>query len=434
MLTRPVRICLLVRRFRCHNPSCKRKIFAERLLEIAPRARETKRLAELLGIVGYEMGGNPGARLLKQLGMPGSPDTVLRRLKARLRGYGAGKVRVLGVDDWAWRKRQRYGTMLMDMERNTVIDLLPDRSAESFASWLGSHPEVEIITRDRSSLYADGGRKGARSAVQITDRFHLVSNLSEAAEHDLQQLQTKARRELTKSKDVTGSDVGGSRKLTLVEARYQRCRNARYQRYLAVLELRRQGHTQEAIGEKMGMSPDTVARWLNAPEFPERRIRSDRQRDRARFLQHCVRGLHPLQARLHYSTGRVAALLNKPPRRLSEPQQKYLQAFLRFCPEGHQLRRLLLRFRAMLRWRNATRLSEWIESAAASRFPFLAQFGKNLLRDWDAVERSITTPWNNGAIEGHINRLKAIKRQMYGRAGFELLKARVLPWILPAAA
>lgn len=101
MLTRPVRICLLVRRFRCHNPSCKRKIFAERLLEIAPRARETKRVAELLGIVGYEMGGNPGARLLKQLGMPGSPDTVLRRLKARLRGYGAGKVRVLGVDDWA---------------------------------------------------------------------------------------------------------------------------------------------------------------------------------------------------------------------------------------------------------------------------------------------------------------------------------------------
>ena len=147
-----------------------------------------------------------------------------------------------------------------------------------------------------------------------------------------------------------------------------------------------------------------------------------------------VRGLHPLQARLHYSTGRVAALLNKPPRSLSEPQQKYLQAFLRFCPEGHRLRRLLLRFRAMLRWRNATRLSEWIESAAASRFPFLAQFGKNLLRDWDAVERSITTPWNNGAIEGHINRLKAIKRQMYGRAGLELLKARVLPWILPAAA
>jgi len=315
---------LLVRRFRCRESGCQRNIFAERLPQIAAaRARETARLAEVLGIVGYAMGGNPGARLINQLGMPGSPDTVLRRVKARLRHYDGGRVRVLGVDDWAWRKRQRYGAMLMDMEHNRVIDLLPDRSAESFACWLGSHPEVEMITRDRSTLYADGGRQGAPWAVQITDRYHLVSNLSEAAERDIQQLQMKARAELAKSEEDRrgGRSRPRSRRLTLVEAQYQQCRNARYQRYQAVLELRRQAYTQEAIGEKMGLSPDTVARWLNAPGFPERQIRRDRRRDRARFLQDCQRGLQASQARLHYSPSRIAALLNKPPHQVLKTSQ-----------------------------------------------------------------------------------------------------------------
>jgi transposase len=185
---------------------------------------------------------------------------------------------MLGVDDWAWRKRQRYGTMLKDLERLHVIDLLPVRSAESFAHWLGLHPEVEVITHDRSGLYADGGRQGAPSAVQITDRYHLVSNLGAAMERDLQQLQIDARRQLTQT--VAGGPRE-AKKLTLIEARRQRRRQARYERYLAVVELHRQGHTQLAIAERIGIRPETIARWLHAPEFPERQIRSDRRRDQA---------------------------------------------------------------------------------------------------------------------------------------------------------
>jgi transposase len=146
------------------------------------------RLCEIVGLVGYALGGLPGERLLNRLGIKSSDDTVLRRVKGRRRGAIQPAVRVLSVDDWAWRKKQRYGTILMDLERSQVIDLLAERSAESFARWLASHPEVEVITRDRSSLYADGGRRGASSAVQITDRYHLVSNLSEAVQHDIQQL------------------------------------------------------------------------------------------------------------------------------------------------------------------------------------------------------------------------------------------------------
>jgi transposase len=419
----PVQVQVKTRRLRCRNRHCPRKIFAERLPGVAaPQARETDRLTQTLRRVGYVLGGLPGSCLLRQMGMIASRDTILRRVKTNSGHPQEGKVRVLGVDDWAWRKQQRYGTMLMDLERRRVVDLLPVRSAGSFAEWLRLHPGVEMITRDRCGLYAEGGREGAPWAVQINDRYHLLSNLAEALEREVQQLQVQAREEL-----AGNAEAKRSGRATLIEARRQRCRQARYEKYLAVVKLGRQGHTQLAIAEKFGMGADTVARWLGAPEFPERRIRSDRQRDRARFLQDQERGLHPALARTHFSAGRIAALLLKPSRGMSAAQQRYRDSFLRFCPGAYRVRKLALQFRAMLRWRRSSRLAQWIATVTSSGFSFLAQFARTLRRDLGAVELAIETPWNNGPIEGQINRLKVIKRQMYGRAGFELLKARVLP-------
>jgi transposase len=301
------------------------------------------------------------------------------------------------------------------------MDLLPVRSADSFASWLKMHPAVELITRDRSGLFADGGRQGAPSAAQITDRYHLMSNLSEAVERDIQQLQGKARATLATHKNHH------RQKLTWIEARRQRCREARYERYLTVLDLGRQGYTQLAIAERMGMGAETVARWLRAPAFPERQIRSDRRRDQARFWQDEPHGMHPAELQTHYSSGRIAALLTKVPPTLTEAQRRHLGAFLRLCPAAYRLRRLVLQFQALLRWREAGKLANWMERVSTSGFHWVAQFAKTLRRDLEAVELAIETPWSNGPLEGHINRLKMIKRQMYGRAGFELLRARVLP-------
>ena len=169
----------------------------------------------MAGTAGYALGGLPAHRLLHRLGIRISRDTILRRVKSRIQALPKANVRVLGVDDWAWRKHQHYGTMLMDMQRRRVVDLLPVRTARSFADGLRDHPEVQIITRDRSTLYADGGRQGAPTAVQVLDRYHLVSNLSEAVERDVQQMQMQARAVLRHGTTPTTQP----KRLTLVEAR-----------------------------------------------------------------------------------------------------------------------------------------------------------------------------------------------------------------------
>ena len=189
---------LRLQRWQSRNGACKRKTFVEQLPEIAaPRARRTTRAAELVYLFGHGVGGRPGERLMKRIGMPTSDDTILRGLKRRAKARRAAtNIRIVGVDDWAWRKGSTYGTIIVDLERREVVDLLPDRSASMTADWLKRHPDIEIIGRDRCGSFAQGAREGAPQARQIADRFHILQNLREAIQAQLSRTAGSSARRL----------------------------------------------------------------------------------------------------------------------------------------------------------------------------------------------------------------------------------------------
>ena len=187
----PVVINAHLGRWGCRNQLCDRRIFTERVPGLAsPFARRTVRLAEIVRLIGYNAGGRPSERLMKRLGMPVSATTILAGLRkyagARSEtGSLASSVRVAGVDDWAWRKGHKYGTIIVDLERRAVVDVLADRSAATMTNWFRDHPNVDVVSRDRAGLYAEAAREGAPQAKQVADRFHLMQNFRETVERQL---------------------------------------------------------------------------------------------------------------------------------------------------------------------------------------------------------------------------------------------------------
>jgi transposase len=282
-----VRLILSVRKFFCLNPECSQRIFCERLPELAaPYAHKTMRLNELLTALGLALGGRPGMRMGRGMGLHISHDTVLDRIR-RIDVASTEKVHVLGVDDFAFRKGRSYGTILVDQQKHRVVDLLPDREASSLAAWLKNHPEIEIVTRDRGQAYADGIRQGAPQAVQVADRFHLLQNLTDA----LKRLVTRKSRKLQQALDESAragqeSEPEISERHPHVETRRpsQLDRNSavsrerRYQLYLKVKELAARGLPTNQIARRLHIHWLTAQRYATAEGFPER---AKRQGDRS---------------------------------------------------------------------------------------------------------------------------------------------------------
>lgn len=270
----PVRIVLRARRFFCTGEACPRRIFTELLPGTTSRyARRTQRATEALDWVTLALGGQAGARLACRLGLLASGSTLLRQLRRRVRPTSVRAPRVLGIDDWAWKKAHRYGTTLCDLEAGGVVDLLPDREAATVAAWLGDHPGTEIVSRDRASSYAEATRRAVPRPVQVADRWHLLRNLSEALRTALEPHHRLLREAAKEGVQPSFSSPAPPR---LVEplSRPQKNRERRHNLYQQMRSPADAGVNQSDIARQIDISLRTVQRWTRAGVFPERTPRS----------------------------------------------------------------------------------------------------------------------------------------------------------------
>lgn len=272
----PLRYRLTVRRFVCGNDACPRRVFAEPLPELAPpRARTTAALTAAHPAIGFTAGGEPGSRLAHALAMPTSPDTPLRRVRAAHLDPGPPP-RYVGLDDWAVKKGQQYGTMVVDLERGRVVAMLPGRDGKAVADWLRANPQVQVITRDRWTAYASAATTAAPQATQVADRWHLLKNLREAVEGVIARFGPQLRAAAT---SLTGSPVPPSHPTPTAPAQAaepqstgELKRQARRDRRQRVRDLHADGLPLRAIARQMRMSRDTVRAILAGPDRPHGRL------------------------------------------------------------------------------------------------------------------------------------------------------------------
>ena len=483
------RVCLQlrVRKWFCRNRACHRRIFTERLPTIAaPWARRTLRLAQRLVALGVALGGTAGVRLGHAWDLAVSRNTLLRGLR-RQSTPSFPPPTVLGVDDFALRKRHTYGTILVDLERRQPVALLPDRTAATFAQWLQEHPGVAVIARDRSTAYAEGARQGASEAIQVADRFHLLQNLREALDqvfitHSpiLDAVNETMRQPPVPLPDGTMAVPVPPHDIPLPAQHRAAQRQARRQAlHTQVWALHHQGWTAPAIAQHLGMSLRTVQRDLQRATFTGRKQRSDRGdsvlnpykgsllerwnagcRTAARLFrdlqQQGYAGSYALVAayarRLRQAQGLAPGQRcpRRPLPRVAEPVCPSLtprratwlvlrRATKRTEAETQQLTQLHAQaaevaeaidlaqdFLQLVRQRKPEHFDAWLERASTSALEAVQRFASGLRDDYAAVTAGMTLPWSTSPVEGHINRLKMVKRQMFGRAHLDLLSRRFL--------
>ncbi len=282
---RPVELIVGVRRFFCQESTCVRKIFAERFPSLTlPRRKFTLRLQETLRQMGFAVGGEAGARLGRQLSIPGSSDTLLGLVKQTELSVASSE-RLVGIDDWSWKRRLRYGTLIGDLENNTPIDVLPDREVETVSAWFEKHPTVEIVSRDRSSEYAAGISKGAPQALQVADLWHIGKNLVESLSTVVACCRAEIRRGLhiqampeqePEEAEPMLEEERRPARGRLVEVAREGRRAQKLDRYTQVIELHHQGLRAAEIASRIGRGERTVHRWVAHGSFPEARQRRRR--------------------------------------------------------------------------------------------------------------------------------------------------------------
>jgi transposase len=376
---------------------------------------------------------------------------------------------VLGVDDWSWRKGRRWGTILVDLEQHRPVDLLPDRTAASLAAWLTAHPGVEVISRDRGGAYADGARQGAPHAVQVADRFHLVKNIGDCFEQVLQRKRADLRHAAHAAAATHTPETPDLALLGAVDDDQQPQVVHRLpptccqQRYADVQHLHAQGMSIHGIARTLHLARNTVRKYVRAERCPDatrptrhsslmpyepylwQRWQAGCQNATQLWDEIKQQGFHGgisivkdrvAPWRTHpratprlpqrFTPRATMWLLRRPDTTWQPHETAYVTALMTRCPEIAVAHALTRDFITLLHARDVDALAGWLERAHASAIREFKGFVRGIRRDHAAVAAALTVEWNSGQVEGQVNRLKLLKRQGYGRAGFDLLRQRVL--------
>ena len=413
-------IRLTARRFFCDNPACCQRIFTERFPEfVRPYRRFTMRLANLMQQFGLLLGGTSSVPVLHLLSITAGRWTVLREVRKTKLPIPACP-RVLGTDDWALRRGHRYGTLLVDMETHRVVDLLPDREADTVAHWLEAHPIVEIISRDRAGAYDQAARQGAPQARQVANHWHLLTNLSEA-------LMTFLRRDRRALKQITLTRSGECAETVLLRG-CSFAHERRLARFQTARQLRDAGLTIAAIAHQLQLDRKTVRKYVNAVAPPSGRRRKNNLllTPYADYLLHhgldgqrAVRQLwRDLQA--HGFTGSLATvaiflanarhpptnlpaslspllpaanppekltprratwLLLSPPQALTEAQHQQIQQIAAIHPDVAQMATEVQAFANLLRQQQVDTFDDWLDRALQASARELRTFARGVKRD-----------------------------------------------------
>ncbi len=480
----PLRIQLQVRKCFCAVSTCARKIFAERLTPFVDAfARVTQRLFQIVQVVGLATGGRLGVRVTDRLGIETSRHTILRRIMA-LPTEPVGEVTQIGIDDFSFRRGRKFGTIIVDLQTHKMLDVLPDRTTDTSATWMAAHPELDIVSRDRGGDYAAAARKAAPQATQTADRFHLMKNLTEAVELTLARCRAEIRKAAYDALPEEERKVVDPLALPLEPISLENWKPApdpctererltrqaqRQDRYEQVHALQAQGLGNKEIARRVGVTTRTLENWQKHG-FPQ----AGRRRKRpscfdpyapyvlSRWEQGCTNGLQlyqEIKEQGYTGTEKTVYRFLVPLRRnqqiiqkavvpqvplqdfsakdavwwfvrdrslLDEKQQAQLEAICQASETARTTYQLVQEFRQMLHALEGTKLDEWLVKVKESQIRELQSFVFGVERDKAAVTAGLTLPHNNGLVEGKVNKLKLIKRMMFGRATFPLLRQRVL--------
>ena len=471
-----------IRRFKCVSPRCGQSTFSEQIPGLtAPFARRTPPLAEALAKVALALAGRPGARLAAKLAMPCCRDVLIRLIRAQPLP-GAGRIEVLGVDDFAVRRGQSYNTILIDMDTHKPVDVLPDRESGTLAAWLRGHPEVQTVCRDRAGAYADGIRTGAPQAIQVADRFHLWKNLCEAAgktvasHHHCLRAAAAAHQAVPAVPEPLAPAPLPAAEPAAPPGRTYRLAERTRTRYAAVHELLARGLSRSAVSRELNLDIQTVRRFANATCVEEllgkaehRPTKLDAYLDlvnqrwnegvtsaeaitaELRALgfksdaQTVRRYLKPFRlpgaSRSHPDPHRrnpapTAPAVPKPraiskallthPDHLTEDDAQIVKNATAGCVHIERLHQHVRSFAKIMAQRRGRELPAWLEAVEADDLPELRSLAAGMHRDLLAIINGLTLEHSSGAVEGNVTRVKRLKRDGYGRANFDLLRAQIL--------